>query len=464
MVFNWLVTRVARWIGRSTSSLYYNLLYREIFNEIIELNGGDIRKAIPDFRNLGTDIAAESAVRQDKFLRFFPSTPKTLFEYFEILWQVLFGMELGEFEKTDNVNDETGQGTIVFKIKQCPICGGVAGIPADQKAAASVRVDFAKFPKDEDAYACGFVGMLTEVANHIYRMKGSPWRANLVETKCMARGDECLELTVNFVPAAEYDTAEQAKEVGKQSPLDKLLALDKLEEFLSAPLERIRKTLDKVITEQLDMQPKDFFSYFENYEDDMVRILGYLGVHLVNELGGILEKAFENATLAKIGGYMYNMAEELLDLFVPRDILDDYKQLLVELLTGLAPETMVLRIREFEGRQMAGFVLEGVKKALVNLGVNFEELKGNVWEELKGSMEQVPEEDRKNLQVELIKEIAMLFTSFFSIPSRMAISAAHAEVKTLGRSGEDVVGAIRDHGEKIFDIVDKIREGHGDKD
>ncbi len=464
MVFNWLVTRVAKWIGRSTSSLYYNLLYREVFNEILELNGGDLRKAIAEFRKLGVQTAAESAERQDKFLRWFPSTPKTLFDYFPILWQVLFGMEMGKFEKVDTFNEETGTGAIIFKMPQCPICGGLAGIPADQKVATGVRVDFSKFPKDGDAYACGFVGMLTEIANHIYRTKGCPWRANIVETKCMARGEPYLELTMSFVPAAEYDTAEQAKEVGKQSPLDKLLALDKLEEFLSAPLERVRKSLNKVITEQLDMQPGDFFAHFENYEEDMIRILGYLGVHLVNELGGILEKAFENKTLAKIGGYLYNMAEQMVDLFVPRDILDDYKQLLVELLTGLAPETMVLRIREFEGRQMVGFVLEGVKKALINLGVNFEELKGNVWEELKGSMEQVPEEERKNLQVELIKEIAMLFTSFLSIPSRMVLSAAHAQVKTLGRSGEDVIGAIRDHGEKIFDIVEKMRDSKEDKD
>src|SRR4030042_389321 len=323
MAFNWLVTRVARWIGRSTSSLYYNLLYREIFNEIIELNGGDIRKAIPDFRSLGVQTAEESAVRQDKFLRFFPSTPRGLFEYLPILWHVLFGMELGEFEKVDTVNDETGEGSIIFKIKQCPICGGIAGLPPAETNASGVRVEFAKFPKNDDAYACGFVGMLNEVANHIYRTTGSPWRARIVETRCMTRGDPYLEFTVTFVPAALYDTAEQAKTVGKQGPLDKLLALDKVEELLSAPLEQVRKTLNKVIIDQLDMQPGDFFAHFESYEDDMLRIIGYLGVHIVNELGGIVEKAFENATLAKMGGYIYNMTEELIDLFMPKDILED---------------------------------------------------------------------------------------------------------------------------------------------
>jgi len=462
MVFNWLVTRVARWIGRSTSSLYYNLLYREIFNEIIDLNGGDIRKAIPDFRKLGVQTVEESAVRQDKFLRFFPSTPRGLFEYLPILWHVLFGMELGEFEKIDTVNDATGEGSIVFKIKQCPICGGIAGLPAGETNASGVRVEFSKFPKNDDAFACGFVGMLNEVANHIYRTKASPWRARIAETRCMARGDPCLELTVTFVSAEKYDTAEQAKKVGKQSPLDKLLALDKIEELLSAPLEQVRKTLNKVIIEQMDMQPGEFFAHFENYEDDMLRIIGFLGVHLVNELGGILEKAFENVTLAKIGGYIYNMAEQMIDLFLPRDILDDYKQLLIELLTGLAPETIILRIRQFEGRQMVGFIFEGIKKALINLGVKFEELKGNVWDELKGSMEHIPQEERKNLQVELLKEIALLMTSFFAIPSRMMLSATNAQVKTLARSGEDIVGAVRDHGEKILDMVEKIRERRED--
>ncbi|HMF34187.1 MAG TPA: hypothetical protein VKK79_22370 [Candidatus Lokiarchaeia archaeon] len=464
MVFNWLVTRVARWIGRSSSSLYYNLLYREIFNEILDLNDGDVKKSVVEFRKLGTETAAESAVRQDKFLRFFPSTPKTLFDYFQILWQVLFGMEMGEFEKEDTFDEESGEGQIIFKIKQCPICGGIGGQPEGSDVETGFNAEVRKFPKNDDAYACGFVGMLMEVANHIYRSKGAPCRAKLVETKCMARGDSCLELTITFLPAEEFDTAEQAAEVKPQSPLDRFLALDKVEEFFSAPLEKVRKSLDKVINEQLDMDPTEFFSHFENYEDDMLRIIGYLGVHLVNELGGIVEKAFSNSTLAKLGGYIFNMVSQLVDLFVPREILDDYKQLVIELLTGLAPETMVLRLREFEGHEMVALILEGVKKALINLGVNFEELKGNIWEEFRSSMSDMPEEERKNLQVELIQEIMMLLTSFMAIPNRMLLSAAHAQVKTLATSGEDILSSVREHGEKIFDIVDRIRERREDQD
>jgi hypothetical protein len=458
LVFNWLVTRVARWIGRASSSLYYNFLYREIFNELLDLNDGDVQTTIVEFRKLGTETSAESAVRQDKFLRFFPSTPKALFDYFQILWQVLFGMEMGEFEKEDTFDEDTGEGQIVFKIKQCPICGGIGGQPEGETVETGFNADITQFPPDDDAYACGFVGMLMEVANHIYRLKGASCRAKLVETKCMARGDPCLELTVTFVSGEEFDTPEEAAEAQKQNPLDRFLALDKIEEFFSAPLERVRKSLDKVINEQLDMAPSEFFSNFENYEDDMLRIIGYLGVHLVNEVGGVVEKAFENKTIAKLGGYIYNAVAQLIDLFVPREILDDYKRLAIELLTGLAPETMILRLQEFEGYEMVGYVMEGVKKALVNLGVNFEELKDNIWEELKVSMTDVPAEERKNLQVELIQEIMMLLVSFFAIPNRMLLSATHAEVKTLATSGEDILSSVRQHGEKIFDIVDHIRE------
>ncbi len=37
-----------------------------------------------------------------------------------------------------------------------------------------------------------------------------------------------------------------------------------------------------------------FFVYFRNYEDDMIRIIGYLGTPLLNEYGGLLEKSLQN--------------------------------------------------------------------------------------------------------------------------------------------------------------------------
>jgi len=37
----------------------------------------------------------------------------------------------------------------------------------------------------------------------------------------------------------------------------------------------------------------------------MVRIIGYLGIHLLNEYGGILERSLKNEWFAKVFGYFF---------------------------------------------------------------------------------------------------------------------------------------------------------------
>ena len=60
------------------------------------------------------------------------------------------------------------------------------------------------------------------------------------------------------------------------------------------------------------METEHFFDYFRNYEDDLLRIIGYLAVHLLNEYGGLIEKILENTTFAKIAGYLFKQLRDSL--------------------------------------------------------------------------------------------------------------------------------------------------------
>lgn len=69
----------------------------------------------------------------------------------------------------------------------------------------------------------------------------------------------------------------------------------------------------------------------------MIRIIGYLGTHLLNEYGGLLEKSVKNEWFAKVLGYVFIQLKEMTLLFIPLDVIRDYNELLVSFLEGLAP-------------------------------------------------------------------------------------------------------------------------------
>ena len=116
-------------------------------------------------------------------------------------------------------------------------------------------------------------------------------------------------------------------------------------------------------------------------------IIGYLAVHLLNEYGGLIAKILENSTFAKIAGYLFKQLREFVLLFIPIDVINDYHQLLISFLDGLAPPEMVENVRQFSGKDDINFLFEGAQMALENLGIDFSELKDNVWEEIRRERE-----------------------------------------------------------------------------
>ncbi|KKL98594.1 hypothetical protein LCGC14_1822900, partial [marine sediment metagenome] len=199
------------------------------------------------------------------------------------------------------------------------------------------------------------------------------------------------------------------------------------------------------------------FDYFRNYEDDMVRIIGYLGIHFLNEYGGLLERSLKNEWFAKVFGYIFKQVKEMVLLFIPLDVIRDYNDLLVNFLVGLAPVEMVDNIRHFTGRDTINLLFEGAQMAFENLGIEFTELKENVWEELKKEREDglLPSEstavDKTRERVphilNIIQEMLMIITDILTLPIRVLISESHYGLKTAINSviseEEGLYGSVR---------------------
>jgi hypothetical protein len=486
----WLLKKVTKVFGRNTTSLFYVLLYREILKEINEITR-DEEDSVIILREIGKKAATESCERHTAVFKWMPGSPRKVIEYFELLWVVVFGKELKEGDLTYEEIPKEGSkyNDYIVKIKSCPLC---AGYGLDDEDTFS----FQKLTnKDTEGLACGLTGMLESVANFILRIKRSDYRINILEKKCLAKGEDNLqfickiydalewkELTsvriqekiksgVKFEESIEEDVVQETK-LDIIDKLQEVLSLDKIEEMLDEPLEGIKSKVAEFIEDKLNMETEHFFDYFKNYEDDLLRIIGYLAVHLLNEYGGLVEKILENNTFAKIAGYLFKQLREFMLLFIPIDVINDYHQLLINFLDGLAPAEMVENIRQFSGKDDMNFLFEGAQMALENLGIDFSELKENVWEEIRRERENglipsdqsIMDKTEENIPkiIKIMQEILMLLSDILTLPIRVIISESHYGLKTAINSvvseEEGLFGRIKDRIDTIFDYVQEIRK------
>jgi hypothetical protein len=481
--------KITKVFGRSTNALFYTLLYREILKEINEVTKKEEESLIV-LREIGKRAAYESCERHSNIFKFMPGSPKKVLEYFEILWVVVFGKELDDYSYEEIVKEDSKYNDYILNIKKCPICADYGHDDED-------TFDFSKIKGEKtEGLACGLCGMLESVANFILKIKRNDYRIQIVEQACIARGGDSLRfickihdykdwkelmdskaqekatLSVHFEESIDEEEIVQETKLDIIDKLQDVISIDKLEEYLDEPLESIKERVSNIIQEKLNMEPEHFFDYFRNFEDDMIRIIGYLGTHLLNEYGGLLEKSLKNEWFAKVFGYIFKQLKELTLLFIPLDVIRDYNELLVSFLEGLAPVEMVDNIKQFTGKDTINYLFEGAQMALENLGIEFSELKENVWEELNKERENglissetsTIDKTRERVPqiIGIIQEMLMIITDILTLPIRVLISESHYGLKTAINSvvseEEGLYGSIRERFDNIFDQIEEIRK------
>ncbi|MFX0002498.1 MAG: hypothetical protein ACFE9C_04035 [Candidatus Hodarchaeota archaeon] len=487
--FQWLMKKITKVFGRSTNALFYTLLYREILKEVNNITNNE-EESLIILREIGRRSASESCERHSNIFKFMPGNPKKVLDYFEILWVVVFGTELDDYTYEEITKQGSKYNDYVLKINKCPICVDYGHDLEDTFKFERIK------NKETEGLACGLCGMLESVANYILKVKRSDYRIQIIEQACITKGGECLQFICKIHDYKEWkellESSTKEKEIirtyfketlegeevlqeTKLDIIDKLqdvISIDKLEEYLDEPLESIKEKVSDIIKDKLNMEPEHFFDYFRNYEDDMIRIIGYLGTHLLNEYGGLLEKFLKNEWLAKIFGYIFKQFKEMTLLFIPLDVIRDYNSLLVNFLDGLAPVEMVDNVKRFTGKDTITYIFEGAQMALQNLGIDFSELKDNVWEELKAEREnglissETSTIDRTREKVpqiiNIIQQFLMIFNDILTLPIRVLISESHYGLKTAINSvvseEEGLYGSIRERFDNIFDQIQEIRK------
>ena len=485
--FKWLMKKITKVFGHSTNALFYTLLYREILKEVNEITHNQ-EQSIKIVREIGKKAAHESCERHSSIFKLMPGTPNKVLDYFEILFSVTLGMEMGELDYKEIPKEGAKYNDYILSIKNDPMCAGYGEDPED-------TFDFKKLSKDSEGCSAGLAGMLESVANFVLKIKKSDFRIGITEYKCIAKGDDCLQLYCKVYDHLEWkefmdSKAEERKasefffeegvetEIEQEAKLDfidklqEVISLDKLDDLLDEPLEGIKQKVADLIRDKLNMEPDHFFDYFRNYEDDMMRIIGFLVIHLINEYGGLVEKSLRNDMLAKVSGYIFKHLKEMILLFIPLDVVGDYNQLFVSFLDGLAPPEMVENVRKFSGKDTITYIFEGAQVAFENLGINFSELKENIWEELKREREDelIPSEqtmiertqEKFPKIIQIMQELVMLLNEILTLPIRVLISESHYGIKSAVKSvvseEEGLYGSIRQRADNIFDQIQEIRK------
>lgn len=471
----WIIKKVTKIFSKTTNALFYNLLYREILKEINEITRNE-EKSLITLKEIGRKSALESCERHSNIFKFMPGTPGKVIEYFEIIWSVVFGLELGEYSYEIISEESSKYDNYLITIKKCPICAGYGKDPED-------TFDFTKLAsKNTEGMACGLCGMLESVSNYILKLKKNDYRIEISEIKCLARGEESLQLYCRVYDYQEWKEAFGSKEGLEEDyvqetkmdmidTLQDIFSLDKIEQYLEEPLENVKERVAILIREKMNLEPKNFFEYFQNYEDDMIRILGFLFVHFLNEYGGLVDKLLQNDVFAKVSGYIFKQLRQMILLFIPLDVINDYHDLFIEFLDGLAPLEMIDNMRNYTGKDDLIFFFEGAQIALENLGINFTVLRENIWEELKKERQDglidsdatMIDQSRERFPkiITIIQEIVMLISEFLTLPIRVIISEGHYGIKTVVNSvvseEEGLFGSFKERIDNIFDNIQEIR-------
>lgn len=476
MVFKAILSRVIRLFATKTNSLFYVLMYREIQDLVVELAGEMGLDAQELSKEIGKRAARESAERHASVLGLVPinpNNPKKIVSYIEILWNILFGQKLDNY--TIEVEQDGDAQKVRFIIGNCPVCMG------HEEDVEQYKDMFKAFSgKEVEGYACLMAGMLEELATIIMVRKDMDIRLDIKETSCLARGDEFMAVEAVVVPVDVYEgrkkldlqlaspvdhrMPEHVQEMADQSTrlfekIAETLQLEKVDEVFDDPQNYVKSQLEDLVRNKLHFTPSEILEYFVNYEEDLFRVIGYLSVHGLNEMGGVVKQITENYLLSKLLDIIISAFEYGVDSFLPRDVLADVSKVLSDFMEGWMADSSLETVKNMDPRDAIKLVLDGAKMALRDLGAELVGAREAMWVLLKRTNVLEGEEPTKEFMLfyDIYEEASLLAGYVMAIPIRILLTQAYDTVKTPIESLQDVYASSREHFERLFDLIEQVQ-------
>ncbi|MHA1611924.1 MAG: hypothetical protein ACTSVZ_04990 [Promethearchaeota archaeon] len=480
--FKWLALKAGTLLGRKVPSLFYQLIYREIYQQLLDITQ-DPKMTVDLSYKLGYVSAEESAQRQTPVFRMFPSDPIKVLEYIPLMWQIYFGSPMQEYT-TEWDRTDPDRPILNYKIKIDPMSFDVG------QDAQRDNLPFKKLWYKENGYGAMMAGLLTQCSSFVLSLKGKDVRIVLKNTKITLRGDDLFEFRCQILPSEEFPDFEliegfdsehyfaqfQDQKSDFESRADDLWAkitnvvdIDQLDEMLEDSAGLFRVALKSMVTKYAKMDLFDLMDHFTHDEDKFLQVLGFVGILVLNEKGQYLDKLFETDQVRRVYGHIFRFVKQNATKFVPVSVIRDFQEFFGEVLVGIAPESFISRFKEFSVEDILLNINLGAERALTDLGIPFSELKTNIYEEI--SLYAKTEDDlsssipldqvlakREKLYGELNHHIMLISMTVLSIPAQIIIMLLY---KAIAGSTELLTGlfkTIRESGQKIVDILDALKE------
>ncbi|TFH29246.1 MAG: hypothetical protein E4G98_04165, partial [Promethearchaeota archaeon] len=337
--FKWIALKAGTVLGRHVPSLFYQLIYREIYQQLLDITQ-DPKMTVDLSYKLGYASAEESAQRQTPVFRMFPSDPEKVLEYIPLMWEIYFGSPMENYT-TDWDRTDPDRPILNYKIKIDPMSFDIG------QDAQRDRLPFKKMWYNENAYGSMMAGLLTQCSSFVLSLKGKEVRIVLKNTKNSLRGDDYFEFQCQIVPSEEfpdfaliegfdrehYFAQFQDQKSDFETRADDLWAkitdhvdIDQLDEMLENSAGLFRVALKKSITKFAKMDPYDLMDHFTHDEDKFLQVLGFVGVLLMNEKGQYLDKLFENDQIRRVYGHIFRFMKQNATKFLPVSVIRDFQE------------------------------------------------------------------------------------------------------------------------------------------
>ncbi|MHA1473725.1 MAG: hypothetical protein ACTSQ5_00920, partial [Promethearchaeota archaeon] len=408
--FKWLVFKAASAVARNTSSLFYQLIYREIFREILLLTD-DYHKTMEIAYFIGYKAARESALRQIPVFRLFPSDATKLLDYFPLIWQINFGVSLTEYSREWDYSDPD-KPVHYYIIKDNPLIYEMG--PESSRDPDRDNLIWSELTDGTNNYGAIMVGLLTSVMSFMLKIKNSEKRIIITNPESIIQGGNAYTLKFEIVPKEEFpfpeeedqnsedlfdsidlgiEMGEKDKKIDFWKKITDYITIEQLDDIFDSNTGLLRTILSAGIKKATHMPALDFMDHFTNDEEKVIQIIGFIGVHLANEYGQFLDKLMEKENTAKVIGHLFLFIEENINNFVPISTIGEIKNYFAEVFEDMAPVVFVDNLRSIPSEDVVKLILQGMQKALIDIGVDFTILKDSIMEEFKKPEEETNGQD-----------------------------------------------------------------------
>lgn len=291
-------------------------------------------------------------------------------------------------------------------------------------------------------------------------------------------GEEPGDSTTRVGAEEEIPNPPQSEAADSWTKFFEKFSIDQLEEIFGTPTGGIEMLIKQVVESKFHMTTQEFIDHFTNFEEDFIRILGFLFPHILNEAGQAPAKLLKENKVARFYGHVFLNVQKNAQTIILPHIITDLRDVLISLLTRLAPEAFIENLKKLDSTRLITLFFEGAQKAWQDLGVPFAQLKPSLTEEFQEEVPtslaspNVPQvedaggidltQQKKSIQkdvvLELMEEMMGTTTLLLSIPVQLTFLLSLNMVTGISELFSMVFMKMKDSSQRVVELLEKAKK------